>query len=84
MKNSNNIIGNRTRNLPTCSAVPQPTALPRFPHRNQSTKQYELGETPQPLSEITIVTKVRPKCTYQQADIITRINFTLYVDFHLI
>ena len=28
MKNSNGTIGNRTRGLPTCSAVPQPTALP--------------------------------------------------------
>ena len=27
MKNSNDIIRNRTRDLPTCSAVPQPTAL---------------------------------------------------------
>ena len=26
MKNSNDTIGNRTRDLPTCSAVPQPTA----------------------------------------------------------
>jgi len=31
MKNSGNTIGNRTRDLPTCSAVPQPTALPRTP-----------------------------------------------------
>ena len=29
MKNFNDTIGNRTRDLPTCSAVPQPTALPR-------------------------------------------------------
>jgi len=28
MKNSNDTIGNRTRNLPTCSAVPRPTAPP--------------------------------------------------------
>jgi hypothetical protein len=28
MKNSSDTIGNRTRNLPTCSAVPQPTAPP--------------------------------------------------------
>jgi hypothetical protein len=28
MKNSNDTIGNRTRDLPTCSAVPQPTAPP--------------------------------------------------------
>ena len=27
LKNSNDTIGNRTRNLPTCSAMPQPTAL---------------------------------------------------------
>ena len=31
MKNSNDIIGNRTRDLPTCSAVPQPTVPPRTP-----------------------------------------------------
>jgi len=29
MENSNDIIGNRACDLPTCSAVPQPTALPR-------------------------------------------------------
>ena len=31
MKNSNDTIGNRTRDLLTCSAVPQPTAPPRAP-----------------------------------------------------
>jgi len=31
MKYSNDIIGNRTRDLPICSAVPQPTAPPRAP-----------------------------------------------------
>ena len=34
MKNSNDTIGNRTRNLPACSAVPQPTAPPSAPGRN--------------------------------------------------
>jgi len=29
MKNSNDTIGNRTRHLPACSAMPQPTALAR-------------------------------------------------------
>ena len=29
MKNSSDTIGNRTRDLPACSAVPQPTAPPR-------------------------------------------------------
>ena len=31
MKDLNYIIGNRTRDLPACSAVPQPTALRRAP-----------------------------------------------------
>ena len=31
MKNSNDNIGNRSSDLPTCSAVPQPTALRRVP-----------------------------------------------------
>ena len=31
MKNSNDTMGNRTRGLPTCSAVPQQTALTRVP-----------------------------------------------------
>jgi hypothetical protein len=40
MKNDNDIIGNRTRDLPVCSAVPQPTALPRAPrHRWEIFKQ---------------------------------------------
>ena len=36
MKNSNDTIGNRTRDLPTCSAVPQPTALRRAPKQNRT------------------------------------------------
>jgi hypothetical protein len=32
MKNSNDNIGNRTRDLPACSAVPQSTAPPRAPN----------------------------------------------------
>ena len=31
MKNSNDVIGNQIRNLPACSAVPQPTVPPRAP-----------------------------------------------------
>jgi len=31
LKNSNDTIGNRTHDLPACSAVPQPTAPPRAP-----------------------------------------------------
>jgi len=36
MKNSNDTIENRTRDLPACSAVPQPTAPPRDPNRKNS------------------------------------------------
>jgi hypothetical protein len=32
MKNFNDTIGNRTHDLPACSAIPQPTAPPRAPH----------------------------------------------------
>jgi hypothetical protein len=32
MKKSNDTIGNRTRDLPACSVVPQPTAPPRAPN----------------------------------------------------
>ena len=31
LKNSSDFIGNRTRDVPGCSAVPQPTAPPRTP-----------------------------------------------------
>ena len=31
MKNSNDTVGNRARDLPTCNAVPQPTAPPHAP-----------------------------------------------------
>jgi len=34
MKKSSDIIGNRTRDLPACSAVPQPTAPPCAPGRD--------------------------------------------------
>jgi len=33
MKNSSDIIRNRTRDLAACSAVPEPTAPPRAPSR---------------------------------------------------
>jgi len=36
MKNSNDNIGNRTHDLPACSAVPQPTASPRAPNQGRS------------------------------------------------
>ena len=38
MKNSNDTFGNRTRDLPTCSAVSQPTAPPRTPEATSFSK----------------------------------------------
>jgi len=38
MKNFNDTIGNRTRDLPIYSAVPQPTAPPRAPDTNCTDK----------------------------------------------
>ena len=38
MKNSNDTIGNQTRDLLTCSAVPQPTAPPHT-HINDNEKK---------------------------------------------
>jgi hypothetical protein len=42
IKNSSDIIGNQTRDLPACSAVPQPTAQQRATNRNEYQK-YFLG-----------------------------------------
>ena len=42
MKNSNYIIRNLARDLPTCSAVPQPTVPPRNPYIGG---KYSLRET---------------------------------------
>jgi len=39
MKNSNDTIGNRTRNLPACSVVPQPTASPLSPLENRALRR---------------------------------------------
>jgi hypothetical protein len=38
MKNSNDTIGNRSRDLPVCSVVPQPTAPPRASGKIQPVK----------------------------------------------
>ena len=38
MKNSNYTTGNRTGDLPVCSAVPEPTAPPRAPIFLQATR----------------------------------------------
>jgi hypothetical protein len=40
IKNSNDTIGNQTRDLPACSAVPQPTAPLRAPNNLFTTNNF--------------------------------------------
>ena len=42
MKNSSDTIGNRTRDLPTCSAVPKPIAPPSAPETCRRGRNYEV------------------------------------------
>jgi hypothetical protein len=42
MKNSKETIGNRTRDLPVCNAVPQPTSSARAPNDVCSRQQIEV------------------------------------------
>jgi hypothetical protein len=44
MEKSNDTIRNVTRDLPSCSAVPQPTALPRAPARTTCWSHYRPGQ----------------------------------------
>jgi hypothetical protein len=44
MKNSNETIGNRTRDLPACRTVPQPTAPPRTPQLGEVVVLYRLQQ----------------------------------------
>jgi hypothetical protein len=41
LKKVNDFIGNRTRDLPACSTVPQPTTLPRVPVLNKERREDE-------------------------------------------
>ena len=43
MKNSNDTIGNRTRDIPACGAVPQPTAPTRAPRFSSEPSQLIFG-----------------------------------------
>jgi len=42
MKNSKDTIGNRIREIPACSAVPQPTPPPRTPTHNTEESQLDI------------------------------------------
>jgi hypothetical protein len=57
MKNSND-IGNRTRDLPACNAVPQTTAPQRAPNETCKDELFEKGHLldPRPLDTLPLTT----------------------------
>ena len=55
MKNSSNTIGNRTHDIPACSALPEPTAPPRIADM-LATKKYK-GNISLPLHFYSKVTQ---------------------------
>jgi len=57
MKNSSDTIGNRTRDIPSCSAVPQPTAPPRAPS-TVTTVVYEFVTTSFQQTDLTMGDKL--------------------------
>jgi len=73
MKNSNDTIGNRTRDLPACSAVPQPTSPPnachytvrlvslRCRHTHTHTSKWSINQ-------VIICTEIRSKPSFQQQE----------------
>jgi len=64
MEDSYNTIGNRTRDLPTCSAVPQPTAPPRTPSAFKGTKNLFTFRTGQYTKFMPTVIQVLIACLY--------------------
>ena len=64
MKNSNDTIRNRTRDLPVCSAMPQPTAPPRVPSSETAMHLLKYVITNNNFtSQITTTNNFQP-CTY--------------------
>ena len=65
MKNSNGTIGNRTRDIPTCSVGPQLTALPRAPRASEA-KSYLY---------LSLIEDFVQGCTNQGRKVAVEINF---------
>ena len=75
MKNSND-IKNRTRDLPACSAAPQPTAPPRAPLHYSTSSQNSvlLGDLPRRVCE--------PRSSYDDAVEVVLLRFVLMAQTH--
>ena len=59
LKNSNDVVGNRTRDLPACSAVPQPTAQPCALNKEVRERKYPDRNRDQGLAVLRTVTIIR-------------------------
>jgi hypothetical protein len=55
MKNSNDTIGNQTRDLPASSTLPQPNAPPRTPSDLQGTHKYRITQQKCLIENVTMV-----------------------------
>ena len=58
MKNSNETIGDRTRDLPACSAVPQPTVSPRAPKYPYGLRLLLTAYTYVPVNKIMLLREI--------------------------
>jgi hypothetical protein len=71
---SNDLIGNRARDLPTCSIVPQPTTLPPGP--------YILGSLVNWLCvTFQIVSRIRAYCCHSYEQRVDRLYFRIADEF---
>ena len=59
MKNSYDTIGNRTRDLPACCAVHQPTAPPRTPARRRELKRKKVQKAKRENMEESLIKKMQ-------------------------
>jgi hypothetical protein len=71
MKNSKGTIGNRTRDLLACSAVPQPSAPPRDPHHFAYLK-FKIKTLFIKMPVVTIYTNF---CNIKKSEIVPRLFF---------
>jgi hypothetical protein len=72
MKNSSDTIENRTRDLPACSAVPQPTSPPSAHHytarltKDGSLYDADTHTSKWSINQVVICTEIRSKTSFQQ------------------
>jgi hypothetical protein len=59
IEKSNDLIGNRTRDLPACSILPQPTTLPRAPRNHEESNELSaVNKLKTKLNSVAVVRKL--------------------------